>query len=88
MIPNAFTPNTDGHNDFFKPEFKGMETVRMAIFDTWSNMIYLESGSEIHGWDGMINGKYAENGNYLYIISVKSIEGEKTEYKGLFILIR
>ena len=88
MIPNAFTPNADGHNDFFKPKFKGMESVRMAIFDTWSNMIYLETGLEIRGWDGMINGKYAENGNYLYVISAKSIEGEKTEYKGLFTLIR
>ncbi len=88
IIPSAFTPNNDGYNDFFKPEFKGMENVKLDIFDTWGNLIYQEEGKEINGWDGMIKGKYAENGNYLYAVSVITLEQKYKVYKGLFSLIR
>ena len=88
LIPNAFTPNNDGHNDVFKPEFLGMENVQFRVFDTWGNLIYTEEGAEIKGWDGRVNGVLAENGNYLYVIVARSVESEKIERKVLFTLIR
>jgi len=88
IMPNAFTPNNDNINDYFKPEVKGMENVTMAIYDTWGNLIYSEEGSELIGWDGNIKGQNAENGNYLYIIAAFPINDEKVELKGLFTLIK
>lgn len=88
IVPNAFTPNNDNINDFFKPVYKGMNNVLLAIYDTWSNLIYYEESNLLIGWDGNINGKNAENGNYLYKISAYPIEGEKIELNGLFTLIK
>ena len=88
IVPNAFTPNNDNFNDFFKPVSKGMEKVQLAIYDTWGNLIYFEEGVDLNGWDGSIKGKNAENGNYLYTISAFSINDKKIELKGLFTLIK
>jgi len=88
ITPNGFTPNNDGINDRFKPEYKGMDTVILTIYDTWGNLIYFEKGLHLEGWDGSIENTNAENGNYLYSISAFPVEGEKIELKGLFTLIK
>ena len=38
----------------------------LQVFDTWGTLIYTEESStnELNGWDGKINGRDAENGNY------------------------
>ncbi|VAV85080.1 hypothetical protein MNBD_BACTEROID02-49, partial [hydrothermal vent metagenome] len=88
IVPNAFTPNNDNINDYFKPVYKGMTKVLLAVYDTWSNLIYFEENNVLVGWDGSIKGKDAENGNYLYNISAFPIDGEKIELNGLFTLIK
>ncbi len=88
IVPNAFTPNNDGINERFKPEYKGMEKILIAIYDTWGNLVYFEEGSEIIGWDGLVKGRNTENGNYHYVIYAFPLEGEKIELNGLFALIK
>ncbi len=54
-IPNAFTPNGDGHNDYFFGSGIGIEKYDMWIFDRWGNMIF--HGNELDDtWDGKANG--------------------------------
>lgn len=54
-IPNAFTPNGDGHNDYFFGSGIGIEKYDMWIFDRWGNMIF--HGNELNDtWDGKANG--------------------------------
>jgi gliding motility-associated-like protein len=88
IVPNAFTPNNDSINDFFKPAYKGMEKVQIGIYDTWGNLIYFEEGTDLNGWDGNIKGKNAENGNYFYTILAFPINENKIEMHGLFTLIK
>ena len=38
----------------------------MSIYDTFGSLIYYENNLELNGWDGTLNGKLAENGNYMY----------------------
>ena len=86
--PTAFTPNGDGLNDTFRPVYRGMENVELKIFDTWGNLIYFESGPELEGWNGLIKGSEAENGNYLYRIVAKTLTLEMKKIEGIFTLIR
>jgi gliding motility-associated-like protein len=86
--PTAFTPNGDGLNDTFRPVYRGMENVELKVFDTWGNLIYFESGPELAGWNGLIKGSEAENGNYLYRIIAKTISLETVKLEGIFTLIR
>jgi gliding motility-associated-like protein len=56
-IPNTFTPNGDGRNDFFGPEFSRIESsgFSMMIFDRWGNKIF-NSTTLGDFWDGRVNG--------------------------------
>ena len=70
VIPNAFTPNSDGLNDVIRPVYIGMIDIEMSIYNTWGALVYFEKGLELKGWDGVINNNLGENGNY--IIKVKA----------------
>ena len=86
--PNAFTPNGDGINDFFKPVYSGMQIVRMEIYNTWGNLIYVEENENLKGWNGFVQNKPAENGNYLYKISAMTNQKEAVFKEDMFTLIR
>ena len=70
VIPNAFTPNSDGVNDVIRPVYIGMMDVEMSIYNTWGALVYFEKALKLKGWDGVINNNLGENGNY--IIKVKA----------------
>lgn len=88
VVPNAFTPNNDGMNDTFRPVYRGMNNVELLIFDTWGNMVYSESGQDLDGWNGTINNKTAENGNYLYRIEAITNQIKTIKREGVFTLIK
>ncbi len=90
--PNAFTPDNDGLNDFFRPELVGFDlsTYSMRIFDRWGTQVF--STNDINDpWIGNIrNGDYyATQGIYNWIVEVKvdRIADFKT-FKGSVLLIR
>ncbi len=86
--PTAFTPNNDGMNDYFAPVFSGLKDIHFDVYDTWGALIYSESGDSIRGWDGKINFKEAENGNYYYKIIAKAFYGTTIKDQGAFVLIK
>ena len=88
MLPNAFTPNLDGNNDFFRPSMKGLEEAELFIFNTWGEVIFHGKDLNAKGWDGTIKGKPAENGNYLFKVIGKTLSGKKIERHGVFALMR
>lgn len=55
-IPNAFTPNGDGKNEFFAPVANGVQNFHFMIFDRWGNLIF-ESFDINKGWDGRVQRK-------------------------------
>jgi len=87
IIPNAFTP-TGVKNNYFKPKFRGIVTMEFYIFSTWGELIYETDQVEDPGWDGLVNGKPAIPGNYVYKGVFKSKSGERVEKAGTFVLIR
>lgn len=77
-MPNAFSPNDDGFNDFFQPFTPcKMENFNMKIFDRWGGQLY-DSGLEIpRGWDGTARGKKLPNGVYLWVVNFEvTLNGE------------
>ena len=88
IFPNAFTPNQDNLNDYFRPEYAGLNNLELRIFDTWGSQIYFESGNDISGWNGILKNKLAENGNYYYTFKAKTSYGEVIIQDGPFTLIR
>ena len=89
ILPNAFTPNVDTINDTIRPVFNCMEFVQMSIYDTFGSLIYSESSDgDIYGWDGTIEGKPAENGNYILVVKAESWNGKVIDINGPITLIK
>ncbi len=73
-IPNAFSPNFDGSNDYFQPYLEcEIEQYNMKIFNRWGAFLF-ESTSYENTWDGKFKGKIVENGVYVYLIQLSVLE--------------
>ena len=95
-IPNVFSPNGDGENDFFRLYTgSGVRSITyLRIFDRWGNLVYDEdnvtpSFGGTEGWDGRsITLENAEPGVYVYATEVEFIDGRKLIYRGSVTLVR
>ena len=66
-LPNVFTPNNDGINDFFIPvELIGINDFEITIYNRWGNLVY-ESVNKLY-WDGKYKGKDCSEGVYFWVI--------------------
>ena len=79
VTPNAFSPNEDGINDVLRPLFRGFTSIRMSIFDTWGVLVYFEEGTLLEGWNGFVNDKTAENGNYIMYVDGITFFGKEVK---------
>lgn len=86
-LPDIFSPNDDGKNDIFKPNFKGnIQIIDLVIFNRWGEKMYESQGNHIH-WDGKYKNESQPSGVYVYILKYKL--NEKTlSKKGSFVLVR
>lgn len=89
IFPNAFTPKReDGKNVLFYPKYRGLAELKMYIFNTWGDLIYVSENFEQGGWNGLLNGAEVPNGNYVYKAEYMSRGGERGTSTGVFILIK
>lgn len=86
-FPNAFTPDGDELNDYFKVEGKFVERSRLQIFNRWGEQIF-ETTDLQRGWDGTIKGQPAPQDNYVYRAFVETIDGGQQTHRGSVFLIR
>jgi len=96
-IPNAFSPNGDGINDFFFPQGTNIDpdNYEMYIFDRWGNIMFHTNtwlGQTSEAWNGTKFNSGTVNDIvidvYVYRIKVKELEGIKHEYIGRIALIQ
>jgi gliding motility-associated-like protein len=90
-IPNAFSPNGDGYNDYFLPAAllaSGVQKYQMQIFNRWGEKMYLSANQTDLGWDGKLNGQPVDMGVYYYLIDVIDAKGNPQRYKGDFTLLK
>jgi gliding motility-associated-like protein len=89
-IPNAFSPNGDGVNDFFQVMSNGLPIFKfqISIFDRWGGEVYFGNGI-LSGWDGKKSGKECPGGVYVYkiVFSVDGVPGNQ-ERVGTVMLVR
>ncbi|WP_341841325.1 gliding motility-associated C-terminal domain-containing protein [Chitinophaga caseinilytica] len=87
-IPNAFSPNGDGNNDFFRFIPVGIkEYYYFRIFNRWGELVY-NSLEFRKGWDGTYKGKPAAIDTYLWILEGLDLNGVKISKKGTVTLLR
>jgi gliding motility-associated-like protein len=86
-IPNVFTPNNDGTNDFFYPDTSGGIIVdELSIYNRWGQLIY--QSIPANEWNGKSGNNDCANGTYYYVINLKLPAGGKKSLAGFFTLAR
>ena len=93
-IPNAFSPNDDGNNDYFTlyatDAIKSVKS--MKIFDRYGEFIFskqnFQANIDAQGWDGTFRGQTAANDVYAYLIEVEYADGKTERFVGDVTLVK
>ena len=92
FIPNVFSPNGDGNNDFFNVLVTGpVEILRIAIYDRIGEKVYEQLGGFGPGWDGRYKDQLVPPGVFVYYVQLKNsfpINAETVDLKGTLTVIR
>jgi gliding motility-associated-like protein len=88
-VPNAFTPNADGKNDFLYPlNAVKADNLSFKVYDRWGQLIF-ETNNWKHGWDGSFKGTPQPAGIYVWFLSFTDRDTkEHRQMKGTAALIR
>ncbi|MEE4175983.1 MAG: gliding motility-associated C-terminal domain-containing protein [Bacteroides sp.] len=82
-IPNVFTPNGDGINDYFEILNLEYYQAEMVIFNRWGKKVYEHSDYFNNWWDG----EGAPDGTYFYILTYSRGE-ERKNTEGVITIVR
>ena len=99
-MPNVFTPNNDGHNDYLQPckdiykhisdapyIMEHLNSIRFVVYDRWGIKMF-ESEGVFPVWDGKFKGDDASAGVYYWIFEYDEKTTGVHEYTGFAQLIR
>lgn len=87
FVPRAFSPNDDGHNDFYRVKAEGISNFEMKIFSKWGEMVFQSRDPEA-GWDGKQKGISAPAGIYIYQINYTDPNNQTRAIFGTLTLLR
>ena len=86
-IPNFFTPDGDGMNEYWKPDnIEQWPEILIKIFDRYGREI-ARVPVDHYGWDGTYQGAELPTGDYWYVIKLEG-ERDDREFIGHFTLYR
>jgi gliding motility-associated-like protein len=86
-VPNAFTPNGDGINDYFSVGFRNLVEFKVLIVNRWGEIIFTSSDQQFK-WDGTFEGDPVQADVYVYLIEAKGYHGKRFAVKGNVTLLR
>jgi gliding motility-associated-like protein len=88
FVPNAFTPDGNGHNDLFRPLLYGnLNLLDFTVFDRWGQRVF-ETKTLMDGWDGRTKGAPAPTGIYVWYCTYQVAGAAANTEKGTVVLIR
>jgi gliding motility-associated-like protein len=88
-VPNAFTPNGDGKNDFLFPlNLSSATDMQFLVFNRFGQLVF-ETRNGARKWDGTINGIAQPTGSYIWTLRyTDGSSGKKIFLRGISVLIR
>jgi gliding motility-associated-like protein len=86
IVPNVFTPNGDGFNEFFQVKHNAVKTFQARVFNRWGKLMYAWEDVTL-GWNGKNNDDKMPDGTYFYIINGTDIKDNAFEKRGTLMLL-
>ncbi len=94
-VPNAFSPNGDGINDYlsvFGKESLVSSINEFNVYDRWGNQVSSSRDMIINdhssGWNGSFKGNQLNNGVFVWSLEITFIDGRTEVFSGEATLIR
>lgn len=94
FIPNAFSPNEDGNNDYFtifSAKGQASNIKMMQIVDRWGNLLFSKQDfppdEPSAGWDGFYKGQRLNAGVFIYVAEVEMTDGTSVVVRGDIALV-
>lgn len=85
QMPNAFSPNDDGINDYYqaKSNYQNIVEFKAMIFNRWGQCLYTWTDwtDEKKGWNGTYRGKPVKDGVYFVRVKAKGGDGQEFDIK-------
>ncbi|MEO0002055.1 MAG: hypothetical protein RL766_2101, partial [Bacteroidota bacterium] len=90
MVPEGFSPNSDGQNDKLYPFLIGIKQMNMfRVYDRWGNLIYDNKlATSSTGWDGFFKGSPLPAGPYVWMGEGVDVDDKVIRRTGTAMLIR
>jgi len=88
-VPNAFTPNKDGLNDYLYPlnAYKAKDLI-FKVYNRFGQLLF-QTTDWTNKWDGSFKGQPADPATYVWLLQYTHTDtGNRVEQKGTTILIR
>ena len=90
-VPNVFSPNDDGFNDYFQAYSDcAFDNYQLQIFDRWGNLIF-ETNDPQEAWNGKFGGNSLNNGLFVWVLRLQVVENNRPrqiEQSGDVLLLR
>ncbi len=88
FVPNAFTPNNDGHNDLLRAIPIGITQFKyFTVYNRWGQPVFTTTNASV-GWDGTLSGNTLPPGTFVWVAAGVDYTGRLVQRKGVVILIR
>ena len=91
-VPNAFSPTNTSASyagiRYFLPVGMNLDEYQVQVFDSWGHLLWESTrlknengilGMPAEGWDGTYEGQLMPQGNYIWKISAKFLDGSQWE---------
>ena len=80
-VPNAFTPNGDSFNQYFKAQALNIQEFEMLIFNRWGELIKTLPNLDV-SWDGTYNGIPVVDDVYIWQVRYVDLKNEPHMLRG------
>jgi len=89
FVPNAFTPDLDGHNDILYAQSGSVQEIEnFQIYSRWGELLF-ETDDLLKGWDGTFKGQALPPDVFGYFLTFRCPNtGEKMLKKGNITILR
>lgn len=87
FIPNFFSPDDDGNNDFWCFYSDAVETIDLKLFNRWGEQVFATTDIK-QCWDGYFKGKKVDPGMYVYVVRISFIDETWTQREGSIFVYR
>ncbi|MEM0998384.1 MAG: gliding motility-associated C-terminal domain-containing protein [Bacteroidota bacterium] len=87
FIPNAFTPNGDGVNDYFYIPEANLTSFNFSVFDRWGNEVFKTNNANFR-WDGRSKGNGVPSGIYVFVLDARNTNNDRVKRSGTISVVR